>query len=104
MVQHSCPAHETHPMIATGNRIRHQTREEITTIGRCAFARLVALHCRVSGHEPDPRDLDEWLAAVWPMVCEDRDAARWARAYLIACGLVLETDDITPAESVLFEQ
>jgi hypothetical protein len=32
--------------------------------------------------------------AVWPMVCEDMDAARWARAYLIACGLLMEISGI----------
>jgi hypothetical protein len=61
------------------------------TVARCSFARLVSLHCRLSGFEPDPRDLDQWLAAVWPMVSEDMDPARWARAYLIACGLETES-------------
>ncbi len=70
---------------------RRQTRDETVTIGRCAFARLVVLHCRLSGHEPDARDLDEWLAAVWPLIEEQgMDPARWARAYLIAVGLVRE--------------
>jgi hypothetical protein len=80
---------------ARGNElIRTRTaREEIGTVARCTFARLVALHCRMSGHEPDPRDLDQWLSAVWPMVCEDMEPARWSRAYLIACGLFAEEEN-----------
>ena len=45
------------------------------TSTRCSFARLVALHCRLSGHDPEPRDLDQWLASTCPMVSEDMDAA-----------------------------
>jgi hypothetical protein len=77
---------------ARGNElVRTRTaREEIGTIARCFFTRLVALHCRLSGHEPDPRDLDQWLAAVWPMVTEEMWPKRWARAYLQAMGLVTE--------------
>jgi hypothetical protein len=42
------------------------------------------------GFEPDPADLDQWLAAVWPMVTEDMNPARWSLAYLVAVGLVQE--------------
>jgi hypothetical protein len=71
-----------------------QSRGEQTMIARVSFARLVSLHCHISGHEPEPRDLDEWLAAVWPMVEEQgMDPARWARAYMVACGLVSDQDD-----------
>jgi hypothetical protein len=69
---------------------RRQDPDQARTVSRCSFARLVALHCRVSGHEPEPRDLDEWLAAVWPMVEEDMRPERWALAYLVAVGLVTE--------------
>jgi hypothetical protein len=81
------------PMIALRQPTRtppaqRRDRDQARTVSRCSFARLVALHCRLSGHEPEPRDLDEWLAAVWPMVTDDMDPARWARCYLIACGLL----------------
>ncbi len=83
-------------MIATrGNELLHTSHEDAITVRRCAFARLVSLHARMSGHEPDPRDLDQWLAAVWPMIEEQgMDPARWARAYLIACGLVREPEPV----------
>jgi hypothetical protein len=68
---------------------RRHDRDQARTVSRCSFARLVALHCRLSGFETEPRDLDQWLAAVWPMVEEQgMDPARWARAYMVACGLV----------------
>lgn len=73
-------------------RTPRQTRDELTTIGRCAFARLVALHCRLSGHEPDAADVDQWVSTCWPMVAEDMDPARWASAYLLAVGLVREAE------------
>ncbi len=82
-------------MIASrGDQLVHTSsdRDDLRTIDRCAFTRLVALHCRLSGHDPDARDLDQWLASVWPMVSGNMEPARWARAYLIACGLERETE------------
>ncbi len=70
--------------------MRHTSRDDVETIDRSSFARLVALHCRLSGHEADPRDLDQWLAAVWPMIEEQgMNPARWARAYLLAVFYVI---------------
>jgi len=49
-----------------------------------SFARLVLLHCRLSGIEPDPAALETWLAEVWQDVTDDMDPAKWARAYRAA--------------------
>jgi len=57
------------------------TVAEPDTITLESFARLVLLHCRLSGVEPDPADLEDWLAEVWQDVVGDMDPARWARAY-----------------------
>jgi len=51
------------------------------TITLESFARLVALHCRLSGRDPDEADLEVWLAGVWEDVVDDMNPARWARAY-----------------------
>jgi hypothetical protein len=65
-----------------------------TTVNRLILGpTLVALHCGLSGFEPDARDLDEWLAAGWPMVTEDMRPERWAMAYMVAVGLVREGPD-----------
>jgi hypothetical protein len=52
-----------------------------------------------AGFEPDATDLDQWLAAVWPMV-EDMDPTRWTRAYLIACGLVVDAEPFAVTEQL----
>jgi hypothetical protein len=38
---------------------RRQDRDQARVVTRCSFVPLVALHCRMSGHEPDARDLDQ---------------------------------------------
>jgi len=57
------------------------TVAEPDTITLESFTRLVLLHCRLSGHEPDPAVLEDWLTGVWQDVVDDMDPVRWARAY-----------------------
>lgn len=49
-----------------------------------SLARLVVLHCRLSGHEPDAGDVWRFLEAVQHRL-EEQDAAGWAREYLAGC-------------------
>ncbi len=60
------------------------------TIDQTAFARLVQIHCRLSGFDPDLDELADWLRTVWPHVTDNMDPARWARAYLLSIGLANE--------------
>lgn len=77
----------------------HPSEPDLIT--RASFARLVTVHCRLSGHDPEDRHLDNWLAAAWPMVVEDMDPRRWARAYLLAVGLAVPgTETRTAARPV----
>jgi len=55
---------------------------ESDPITPATFARLVALHCRLSGADPDEAVLEQWLAARWPEVEEDMRPTRWAEEYL----------------------
>ena len=60
---------------------------EPDTISLTSFARLVTLHCRLAGHEPDQADLDQWLAILWPRVEADMSPRRWAAEYLAALAV-----------------
>jgi hypothetical protein len=78
------------PMIAA--RIPRRTPPVLSsndkTVSRCSFAKLVLLHVRLSGFEPDDRDVCQWVESYLPLI-EDQgqDPARWARAYMLAVGL-----------------
>jgi hypothetical protein len=84
---------ETTPMVAA--RLPRRTpparRQDARTVSRCSFARLVLLHVTLSGFEADDRDVCEWVDSCWPLI-EDQgqDPAKWARNYMVACGLVSE--------------
>jgi hypothetical protein len=61
------------------------TLTDADRVTRIDFARLVTLHLRMSGREPDQVDLGQWLDATWPLVEDNMDPALWASEYLAAC-------------------
>jgi hypothetical protein len=58
------------------------TLSDADRVTRDSFLRLVVLHCRMRGLDPDPCDLDQWLAACWPLVEDDMRPDVWALEYI----------------------